>query len=257
MNPNLCRVVLRPRGPLEVFDLGMRLVSANARPVLTLSAILVLPTWIGCAAIAWVWPDLGWLAVTLAVTLGIPLQLPFALLGGRLLFSDDVAVRDVLRSWMGQMGPTFLVWFAYGCAIALGLLMCGWGALFTVVPTLYLAETTMLERVPFQRALRRSSRLASAQPGTAGAGALGWLVLTLWFAAVGEFGMQGLLGMVLQLGSPFGSAMNGDITPGLLLGLVAAQPAVAVYRLLLYVDVRTRVEGWDLQVRLRAAGLGS
>jgi hypothetical protein len=240
-----------------VFDLGLRMVSTNARPMLTLGALLVLPVWLGCSVLAWLLPDLGWLVASLAFLLSLPLQLPFTLLGGRLLFSDDVSVREVLGASLGVLGSGVAVWTVYGLAIFFGLAMCVWGALFTVVPTLYLAETVMLERVPLSRALRRSSRLASAHPGTAGAGALGWLGLTVWFAVVGEFGMQALLGMVLQLGSPFGTLYSGDVTPGLLFGIVAAQPAVAIYRLLLYVDVRTRVEGWDLQVRLRAAGLGS
>jgi len=231
------------------------MVSTNARPVLLLAAVLVLPVWAPCAALAWFLPDLGWLAASLAFVFGVLVQLPFTVLGGRLLFSDDVSVREVLGASVGMLGSGLTVWCLYVLAVVLGGMMCFWGALFTVVPTLYLAETTLLERVSLSRALRRSSRLASAHPGTAGAGALGWFGLTMWFGVVGEYGMQGLLGMVLQLGSPFGHLLSGDVTPGLLLGIVAAQPAVAIYRLLLYVDVRTRVEGWDLQVRLRAAGL--
>jgi len=256
VNPNLCRIVLRPRGPLEVFDLGLRMVGTSGRPVLALAAATVLPVWAPLSFLAWWRPELGWLVVSVALLLGVPLQLPFTLLGGQLLFRDQVSVREVLGAWRGLLAPSLAAWVLYTLALGVGLALCGWGVLFTVVPALYLAETTMLERVSVERALRRSSRLASAHPGAAGAGALGWVGLVAWFALVGELGMQALLGTVLQLGAPFGTALDGAVTPGLLLGVLAAQPAVAIYRLLLYVDVRTRVEGWDLQVRLRAAGLG-
>ena len=76
----------------------------------------------------------------------------------------------------------------------------------------------------------------------------------MWAAIAAEALGQNLVGFVFQLGAPFGSAPE-DITPYLLAGLLVGRSLFAVYRLLLYVDVRTRVEGWDLQVQLRAAGM--
>ena len=58
-----------------------------------------------------------------------------------------------------------------------------------------------------------------------------------------------------QRGRPLPSALEGVATPWLTAGILASHPVWALWRLLLYVDVRTRVEGWDLQVGLRAAGL--
>jgi hypothetical protein len=77
----------------------------------------------------------------------------------------------------------------------------------------------------------------------------------VWFAVTAEAVGQGLVSGVLQLGTPFGDVLLGEVTPFLILGILLSHPVYAIYRLLLYVDVRTRVEGWDLQVGLRAAGL--
>jgi hypothetical protein len=122
---------------------------------------------------------------------------------------------------------------------------------------LYKTEAALLERVGAARSLRRSLRLASGHLGVALVGTLSWWILTLWFAFIAEGAGQGLVDFVLQMGQPFGSALDQQATPWVLGGMIAAQPLHAVYRLLLYVDVRTRVEGWDLQVALRAAGLGA
>jgi hypothetical protein len=256
LNPNLCRVVLRPRGPLEVFDLGVRLVATNAGPLLRLSALLVLPAWGVCSTIAIAAPEWPGLPLAAAALLAFPIQAPFTLMGGRLLFQETVSAREVLRATASLWASCVGVWTIQAFAMVLGMAMCGWGLLITLIPTLFVAETTLLERVEFSRSLRRSTRLASAHPGTAAVGALGYFGLVVWGGIVGEFGGAALLGTVLQLGSPFGTMLTGSVTPGLLLGVLAAQPLYAIYRLMLYVDVRTRVEGWDLQVLLRAAGLG-
>ncbi len=146
----------------------------------------------------------------------------------------------------------------------MGLL--GWGVAgltcFVALPIVqsalvYYLETTLLEQVGAVGALRRSIYLALGNPGIALMGAVSWWVLLVWFAVVAEAGGQAIVDFILQLGTPFGDARNGVVTPYMLAGLLLAHPIHAVYRLLLYVDVRTRVEGWDVQVALRAVGLTS
>ena len=255
MNPNLCRVALRPRGPLEVFDLGVRLLAASPRAFAWLLALVVTPPWLVASAVAVALPDAGPWLLAAAFVVGPFVQLPFTLLGGKLLFAESVSAREVLRDLWSLAVPAVQVATAQVALALFGLFACGVGWFVFVVPTLYLAEAALLERVDFGRQIRRSSRLSSAQGFSALVGAAAVWFGTAWFVLVAEGAGSALLGTVLQLGSPFGSLYTGTVTPWALLGTLAAHPFLAVYRMLLYIDSRTRVEGWDLQVRLRAAGL--
>ena len=254
MNPNLCRLVLRPRGPLEVFDLAVALARARWRPLLSMAGLMLGWVWLLCLPLCWLVEGAPWLLL-IPVVLSPLLQAPFTLLGGRLLFADEASARGVLRDLVSRR--VGLAWSVALCAVGgLGVLMTCGVLLPVVGPTLlYLPETALLERVPMRRGVSRSVRLAGGHAGTALTGAAAWWVLTAWGAGVGEATGQALVAFVFQLGEPFGSALRGDVTPWMLGGMLLAQPAHALFRLLLYVDVRTRVEGWDLQVGLRAAGL--
>ena len=254
MNPNLCRVVLRPRSPFEVFDLGVRFIRVNLGVLTRMTALTVGMPWLLLAVLCVVFDGSGWLLL-LPLPLCPFIQAPFTILGGRLLFRDDVTVRETLmqiaRGGAGVVG----IGLAALVNAGLSLMTCGFGFLPLTAALQYVPETLLLERVGWQRGLQRSLRLAGGHSGIAFAGAVGWVFLTAWSAAVFEGLGMALLDTTLQLGAPFGTAFEGKVTPFLLLGILLAQPMHAIYRLLLYVDVRTRIEGWDLQVGLRAAGL--
>lgn len=254
MNPHLCRIALRPRGPLEVFDLSLRLLATHAGRFVRLGALFVLPPALAGGLVVSL-TELDWLVLLLLPLIFFPLQAPATILGGRLLFADTISIRAVLRELAGMIRPLGLAWLWQAGALSLGV-GCGFVPLVILLPvTAYVTETSLLERVGAARSFRRSARLAGSNPGIALAASAGWVGLTAWGALVAESGGQALVGFVLQLGQPFGSLFGGQITPYLLFGALAIQPVYAIYRLLLYVDVRTRVEGWDLQVGLRAAGL--
>jgi hypothetical protein len=254
MNPHLCRVVLRPRDPFEVFDLTFRLVREVWRPLLAMSLLVLLPLWlalmVGCGLTRGHW---GLAVVPLVASAAV--QAPFTMLVGRLLFQDRVGIGEVLRDVLWRL-PALVGGWVVGIGGWLGSsLGCGILLPFVQMGLLYLPETALLERVDVSRGVRRSTRLAFQHVGISIVGALAWWVLTAWLAIVGEVTGQAIVSFVLQLGEPFGSLIGGYVTPWLLAGILVAQPLHAIYRLLLYVDVRTRVEGWDLQVALRAAGL--
>ncbi len=256
MNPNLCRLALRPRDPFEVFDLAVRFVREQWSPLLGVSMWSLFPICLITFPLCWFFD--GHVALlALPALFAAPLQAPYTVVTGRLLFAEDVTSREVLADLWERKSTLIGTWFLAGAGWLVSALVCGIAAPLVGAWLLYLGETALLERVPLQRCLRRSARLAQAHMGIAFAGALARGVLLVWFALLGELTGQTVVTWVLQLGQPFGTVWDGYVTPYLLIGLLASQPTFAVYRLLLYVDVRTRVEGWDLQVALRAAGLGA
>jgi hypothetical protein len=237
-----------------VFDLTWVFARENLSPLLTLLLVTVLPPWLFCAVVAWGFDGAPWVLLLVLPFLD-PIQAPFTLLGGRLLFDADASASSVLRELPSALGRLVGALAAILASWLVSPLTCMTMLVPILGATAYLPETALLERVPIGRGIQRSMRLAGANPAIALFALSGRAFLTLWCAAVAESFGQVLLSTTLQLGAPFGSALEGDVTPFLLLGVLVAQPIHALYRLLLYVDVRTRVEGWDLQVGLRAAGI--
>lgn len=250
MNPHGCRVALRPRGVLDVFDLTLRLLRVQARPTLLLAAIVLLPLAALASLVAWWSAGSPWV-VTCVVLLGPLVQAPFTVLGGRLLFADAVPLPQVGRATLTSAGPLLGAWFLFdvlmvGCALV--------GVVLTPL-IVYVPEAILLERAKLRRSLSRSVTLVGGEPvGAIGGAAARW-VLGAWGLIAGEAVGQVGIGWMLQIGTPFGALESGQITPYAIVGLLAVQPLIALFRLMLYVDARTRLEGWDLQVGLRALGL--
>ncbi|MEO0600805.1 MAG: hypothetical protein AAF211_05175 [Myxococcota bacterium] len=257
MNPYLCRVVLRPRSVAESFDTTLLLIRRHARRYRDLTLVVVVPVMV---AILGLWgllgPETHGLVVAAAVLVSPLLQGPFTVLTGRLLFADDVTASQALNEVGSRIGTLLFAWFVQVMAVVVGL-CTGVFWIVTLPVTAYVLETALLERVDTQATVARSSFLAWRNFSVALAATLGWVLLTGWSGFVVELTGQTLVGFVLQLGEPFGTLYGGFVTPFLLVGMLLAQPLVATFRLLLYVDIRTRVEGWDLQVALRAADLVS
>jgi hypothetical protein len=101
MNPNLCRVELRPRNPLAVFDLTWRLLAKHGGSFTRLGLLVLMPVWLISLPIGW-WFDWHWSIALVVWAMGSLLRIPFTLLAGRLMFADEVPLRGLLGELLSR-----------------------------------------------------------------------------------------------------------------------------------------------------------
>jgi hypothetical protein len=255
VNLDQCRIVLRPRSVSEVLDLGLRVISGFGLRLYTwLSVLFLLPCLAGCLTMRYVF-EAGWEWVWLAAFASATVfQGVFTIAVGRFLFAEDLTVREVVK----HFGRRF---FSYFGALFVSRLLLGLGALlgFFVFPLFwawtkvaFVHEASLLEQASPGEAVKRASRFVASRSSST-------FLLTLWFLlahtafalvfeAIGNFGIVNFL---LQLGEPFGTLADGG-SPFALLGFFLSVPYVATARFLAYVDTRTRMDGWDIQLKFMA-----
>lgn len=251
MNLADARVVLRPRGVGEIFDLSLRWQATVARGLyLRLAALTLLPAALVCYALV-AFGDSSWFAAwALAAVLASILHGLFTLAASRLMFEQEVRTGAVLREFV-QRTPAYL-----GALAVTGLFYALACLLAFLVPFVWLRtsvvrEAVLLERAPALAALRRSKAVSERSTGSA----LGILLAQATLIGLSIFYADALAGMLfeffLQMSHPLAELNGGGSLAGLL-GLFAAVPLVATLRFFFYIDARTRLDGWDLQLSFSA-----
>ena len=257
MNLDAARIVLRPRSISELFDLALRVMTGPAAKLFAkLGALSLAPALGLCVAARW---GLGWswgLVWLLALVLFAPIQGLYTVAVSRLMFADEVGVGEVLRHFL-RRSPAYL-----GALIVAWLMIGGLGLVggFLLVPPFWMwgrcahvHEACLLEQAGPIDAVRRAGRMVTGHV-TSTVGLL--LLLTLaagGFVLIGETLLNdGLLKFVLQLGRPFGALFDAGGSIPALVGLAFAVPYWATVRFLAYIDLRTRRDGWDVQLRFMA-----
>jgi hypothetical protein len=256
MNLDQARVVLRPRSSSEILDLALRFMSeAAGKRYLSIGLLTLLPAWLICVyarfGLHWEWP-LVWLLALAFVT---PLQGVYTIAVGRLMFAEQVRLREIFGQYFRRL-PAYLVTLVLTRVMI--AIMCLLG--FLLIPPFwmwgrvnYIHEACLLEQADPFDAIGRASRMISRNT----MGAVG-LVLLLTVAACGFVVVaellinDGLFGFILQIGKPFGSLLDEGGSAAALLGAFMAVPYWATARFLAYVDLRTRRDGWDVQLRFMA-----
>jgi hypothetical protein len=250
------RVVLRPRTLPEILDLALRFATDPAATLYAKLAMLtLLPLWALTLAAHW---GLGWswgAVWLLALVLVTPIQGVFTIAVGKMMFAEHVTVREILREYLRRL-PSYLVALLI-TRVQIAVLCI---AVFLVLPPLWIwgrsihvHEACLLEQAAGSDAVKRAARMVEHRV----LGAAGSLLL-LSVAAAGFVGVAeallnyGLFDFVLQIGMPFGSLFEEGGSAPALLGLFLAVPYWATARFLAYVDLRTRRDGWDVQLRFMA-----
>ncbi len=256
MNLDHARIVLRPRSSSEILDLALRFMSETAgKRYLHIGLLTLLPAWGLCVyarfGLHWEWPAV-WLLALAFVT---PLQGLYTIAVGKLMFAEEVRLREIFGQYLRRL-PTYLA------TLVLTRLMIGVMSLlfFVLIPPFwmwgrvnYVHEAVLLEQAGPVDAIGRASRMVVRNS----MGAVGLVLLLLvsatGFVLIAELLINdGLFEFVLQVGKPFGSLLDEGGSAAALLGAFLAVPYWATARFLAYVDLRTRRDGWDVQLRFMA-----
>jgi hypothetical protein len=248
---NLTRtnVVLRPRAIGEVLDLAcMVCVSGTLALYLKLAALLLLPVYAGCLALRYAldWP---WLAVwAVAIVYTTIIQGAFTVAAGRYLFAETLTLREVLSTFRRRLGAYLGALFISRLylAVTIFVLPLVWMRL------LFVHEASLLEMAGANTAVKRSSRFVYGDGARAFQMLLVLVLAQLGFVVVAELLGDGIVDTVLQLGQPFEVLWKNGGSAYALLGFFASIPFFATARFLLYIDRRTRIDGWDIQLRFMA-----
>jgi len=254
MNIAAARLKLRSRALSDTLDIAFAYCWLIRKRLVRLALVILLPSFVLglIAADRWGWAWVWLLSVCFAGFL----QAPFVVGVGNALFVTEQGAEPEQK---GQpLKPIFFHLLRAGGRYTLArgaaslLLVVISPLVFTVFWLgglyLFVPEVTLLEDAKPVTALRRSARLAKRRSTDT---LLLWS--TTWLApiaavVIGESVGQFLVRFVFQMGEPLGSLLSNGGSAFALLGFLAATPYVAAIRFLGYIDIRTRTEGWDIQL---------
>jgi hypothetical protein len=253
MNLLEARVTLRPRSISDVLDLAGPFCIVNRRLMLPLALVT---TGIGGTAaavcrlgLAWSWWHV-WLLVLgyLLLTSGL-----FTQAAGELLFCEPSQIR--MRTVAGRFFRRF---FQYLAARILQWLVLGLSAMvFVPLPVfaarlLFVSEVVLLEAGSPSSSLTRSTRLVLFRSIPCLWLALACALAPFIFAMAADVIGDVIVNWVFEMGRPLGSLWSDGGSGFAVVGALLSAPFLASASFLGYIDLRTRKEGWDVQLRFMA-----
>jgi hypothetical protein len=253
MNLLEARAALRPRSMSDVLDLSGPFCIANRRTLLPLAlATSALGSALAALlrlGLAWSWPAV-WAAtgVYLLLSNGV-----FTQAAGELLFHEPGQVRlgSIGRRFLRRLVP-YLV-----ARILQWLVLAASAAVLVPLPIfaarlLFVGEAVLLESARPPAALARSSRLVLFRSIPCLGLALALALAPFLFAVAADVVGDAIVNLVFEMGRPFGSLWSDGGSGFAVVGALLSAPFVACASFLGYIDLRTRKEGWDIQLRFMA-----
>lgn len=253
MNLLESRVTLRPRSMSDVLDLAAPFCIANRRALLPLGLVTTAVGATGLAwcrlALAWAWPQV-WLLTAGYLLLVVGL---FTQAAGELLFRAPAQIRlgaivgRFLRRGLPYLAARLLQWLILAPS---AVLIVPW--LIFAPRLLFVDEAVLLESASPLAALARSSRLVLFRTLPCLGLTLACGLAPFLFAIAADLVGDAVVNLVFEMGRPVGSLWSDGGSGFAVVGALLSAPFVASARFLAYVDLRTRKEGWDIQLRFMA-----
>ncbi len=240
------KLVLRERTVIEVLDLAVRFVSAHARIYARTALFVLVPLAVLTELTAAFFGEgKAWL---LALTCGLLAQMPFTLLASRVVFEDRVLVGRLLSDSVSASGRIIGARLIQGALAFFAGLVGVLPALWPASALFFVPEVVLLEKSGPTAAASRANEIGSRQRGEVVLSVVLVTLLQVGVIVLAELAGRLFLVDVLQVngaiewsGHPFGR-----------IGFWIFVPYLATARFLLYLDARTREEGWDVQMRFAA-----
>jgi hypothetical protein len=251
--PSRAQVALRERSLVDVLDLTVRFCAAHTRAYGKLSLVVLVPG-LACSIVAaraggW------WLGWGTALALGAFADAPFVVLASRLVFADEVRTLDALRAARVALPALLGARLAQLVGLVVSASLAGLPWLWVGSRLFFVEEAIVLERASLRAAIGRASRIAGARFGAALGAMMLLLMARIAATVLGDAGGREVLAQVLQVAPP-PALLDAGGSWLALAGFWIGIPLSATARFLVYLDVRTRTEGWDIQTRFAALAAG-
>jgi hypothetical protein len=243
------RVVLRDRTMLDVVDLALRFLVHYAKAYAKVSLVVLPPAFVASWAIATA-AGWGW-AWTASIALAPFAAAPFTALASRLMFEPSVRARDAIGAAASALPLLFAMRLLEGIGIGCGFWFLFAPAFWVWATFFYTNEVVVLERAGVGVGLTRLHRLLAGQSGETILALLFLTALHIVAVFLGDVVGRSVIEDLLEI-TPPASMLE---TKGSVLAMAAFWgfvPFGATCRFLVYVNARTRTEGWDVQTRFAA-----